>query len=321
MKKKASKSEEAYLGISAILDSIDAVVYLTDMETCELVFMNKYGKRTWGEIEGKRCWEVLQAGQTGPCPFCTNDKLVDKEGNATGVYIWEFQNTVNQRWFHCRDRSIQWIDGRMLRMEIATDITDIKRVGEELKIAKEQAEKLSRTDDLTGIRNRRATFEDGINTFKLSKRYNFSTSIIMLDIDHFKQVNDQYGHFTGDRVLVDFARIIEKNIREVDIFGRIGGEEFTLILPETNLFQAFKFADRLRTIILSMAIEDAEGHRLNISSSFGVASGDNEHQSFEQVLTHADKALYQAKLNGRNRVECYLPHHDFDLKKLGSNDI
>lgn len=310
---KNIEPKEAYLALTAILDSIDAIVYVADMHTHEIIFMNQYGRLTWSNPEGRRrCWEVLQAGQTGPCAFCSNDKLLDQNGNPTGVYVWEFRNTVNQHWYHCRDQAIKWIDGRIVRMEIATDITDIKQVHEELKTAKEKAERLSRTDELTGIKNRRATFEEGAAVFSLAKRYQHSVSIIMLDVDHFKQFNDYYGHATGDQLLTDLARNIEVNIRESDIFGRIGGEEFALILPETELAEAAIFAERLRAIVATLVVEGREGIQSNVSSSFGVAACTAEQQGFEQVLSNADKALYLAKKKGRNRVECFLSCHAAD---------
>ena len=119
----------------AVMDGLDALVYVVDMETYDLLFINKYGKDIWGEIEGKTCWKTIQSGQTGPCPFCTNDKLVDSNGNPTGVYRWEFQNTVTGRWYDCRDSAICWVDGRFVRLEIATDITERKQGEEKLKLA------------------------------------------------------------------------------------------------------------------------------------------------------------------------------------------
>ncbi len=116
-----------------VMDSIDAFVYVADMKTYELLFINKYGKDVWGEIEGKVCWQTIQSGQEGPCPFCTNDRLVDDNGNPTGVYHWEFQNTVNGRWYDCRDSAIRWLDGRLVRIEIATDITGRKQIEEALR--------------------------------------------------------------------------------------------------------------------------------------------------------------------------------------------
>jgi PAS domain S-box-containing protein len=116
-----------------VMDSIDALVYVADMKTYELLFINKYGKDIWGEIEGKVCWQTIQSGQKGPCPFCTNYRLVDDNGNPTGIYNWEFQNTVNGRWYDCRDSAIRWLDGRLVRMEIATDITGRKQIEEALR--------------------------------------------------------------------------------------------------------------------------------------------------------------------------------------------
>jgi len=110
-----------------VMDGLDALVYVVDMETFDLLFINKYGKDIWGEIEGQTCWKTIQSGQSGPCPFCTNDKLVDSNGNPTGVYHWEFQNTVTKKLYDCRDSAIRWLDGRLVRLEIATDITERKQ--------------------------------------------------------------------------------------------------------------------------------------------------------------------------------------------------
>jgi PAS domain S-box-containing protein len=122
---------------ATILDSMDALVYVADMETYELLFVNAYGRKVWGDIDGKRCWQVLQGDQDGPCPFCTNDRLVDESGRPTGVYGWEMQNTRTRTWFACRDQAITWVDGRQVRLEIATDITSQKTTSQELQKSKE----------------------------------------------------------------------------------------------------------------------------------------------------------------------------------------
>jgi len=109
-----------------LLDSMDAVVYVADMETYELIFVNSYGRQICGDAIGRKCYLALQQGQNQPCEFCTNHLLVDEEGGATGVHIWEFQNTLTGQWFECRDQAIRWTDGRLVRMEIATDISNKK---------------------------------------------------------------------------------------------------------------------------------------------------------------------------------------------------
>lgn len=116
-----------------ILNSLDALVYVVDMETYELLFVNTYGLKTWGDIIGEKCYFAIQKGQEGPCDFCTNHLLVDDSGKPTGVYQWEFQNSKNRRWYDCRDIAIQWTDNRLVRLEIATDITRRKRLEEALE--------------------------------------------------------------------------------------------------------------------------------------------------------------------------------------------
>ncbi len=109
-----------------ILDSLDAIVYVADMQSRELLYINTYAKNLFGDITGTICWQTLQSGQTGPCEFCTNDKLLDSEGKPCGSCVWEFQNTVTGKWFHIRDKAIEWVDGRLVRLEIASDITERK---------------------------------------------------------------------------------------------------------------------------------------------------------------------------------------------------
>jgi PAS domain S-box-containing protein len=115
-----------------VMDSLDAAVYVADMETYEILFINRFVLMQWGDVVGQTCWQVLQLNQTGPCPFCTNEKLMDGQGKIAGVYVWEAQNTSDQKWYECRDQAIRWTDGRMVRLEIATDITERKRTAERL---------------------------------------------------------------------------------------------------------------------------------------------------------------------------------------------
>jgi PAS domain S-box-containing protein len=126
---------------SEILDNLDAVVYVADMKTYEILYVNKHARGIFGDIIGQICWRTLQANQTGPCDFCSNDKLLTRDGMPAGVYRWEFQNTLNKRWYDVRDKAIKWIDGRLVRLEIATDITELKTTQKELITAKEGWEK------------------------------------------------------------------------------------------------------------------------------------------------------------------------------------
>ena len=126
-----TETRNAQQRFKTLVDSLDGLVYVADFQTYELLYVNKYGRDIWGEIAGQTCWRTLQTGQTGPCPFCTNNRLLDGAGRPTGVYVWEFQNTVNSEWYECRDQAIEWTDGRYVRMEIATNISARKRAEQE----------------------------------------------------------------------------------------------------------------------------------------------------------------------------------------------
>lgn len=125
--------QETHQSLFTVLNTIDAFIYVADMQTYEILFVNRWGENIYSNTIGKKCWNVIQGLQTGPCEFCTNDKLLDPSGRPTGVYRWEFRNIRNGRWYDCRDIALQWIDGRMVRLEIATDITEYKKMQEALK--------------------------------------------------------------------------------------------------------------------------------------------------------------------------------------------
>ena len=291
----AQATPNAYQILLAIMDSIDALVYVADMNTHELLFANRYVRDNWGDVIGTKCWQSLQNGQTGPCPFCTNDRLLDAAGQPTKPYQWEFQNTRNAQWYDCRDTALRWIDGRIVRLEVATDITERKRMEDELR-------RLAISDSLTGLFNRRHFFELAQLEYERFRRYSHPLALIMADIDHFKAVNDQYGHLIGDQVLQAVADTLQRNLRQVDILGRYGGEEFAMALPETDTATARALAERLRTAIADRVFATGQGP-LALTLSLGVAAvSDRASIDFEHLLDAADRMLYQAKLAGRNRV-------------------
>lgn len=174
----------------------------------------------------------------------------------------------------------------------------LKEKNLEIKKMNKKLKELSIKDGLTNIYNRRKLDEILEYEYKRTKRYSREFSIILLDLDLFKSVNDKYGHIVGDKVLIETAEILRKNIRNIDIVGRWGGEEFLVICPETEMHQALRVSNKLKNAI--------EKHEFSIvnkrTCSFGVATykcGD----TIEELVIRADKGLYQAKEKGRNRVE------------------
>jgi len=118
---------------ATVLDGIESVIYVADIQTFEILFINKHGRQLYGAIEGKSCWDVLPCGEKRPCPFCNNAQLVTATGEPTGLHTWEYYDEANVRWFYIQDQAITWTDGRLVRMEIATDITERKQIEEQLQ--------------------------------------------------------------------------------------------------------------------------------------------------------------------------------------------
>jgi len=294
----------SYQCLTAALDDLDALVYISDMDTRKILYINKYGRDIWGDVQGETCWKALQKGLNEPCSFCTNKHLLDENGQPTDAYVWEFQNINNQQWYQCHDQAIIWFDGRIACMEIATNITELKNSANELLIAKKHAEELANKDELTSLNNRRAFFEQGTQLFKQATRFQHPVSVIMIDIDHFKKINDNYGHSIGDTALRIIATVLQSTIREVDILARIGGEEFALVLPETGIDKAHKLAERIRQKISDKKITHKD-ETFHVTASLGIASCTITNQSLEDMLTKADDALYIAKKKGRNQVKTF----------------
>ena len=170
---------------------------------------------------------------------------------------------------------------------------------------REKLERLANFDSLTGLYNRRAILDKLHELINLVNRYKEDFSLSMLDIDHFKKVNDHYGHLTGDEVLEEIAVLIRRNIRETDIVGRYGGEEFIIILPKTNLSSAWVVAERLRSIIEKTEMKDSAGNAFTITVSQGLVGWERDEDA-ASLISRADEALYKAKEKGRNRVQILL---------------
>ena len=171
----------------------------------------------------------------------------------------------------------------------------------ELQRMNTDLERLATTDALTGLLNRRAADKQLDAEWHRARRSGHASALVLLDIDHFKQVNDQYGHPGGDAALRLLASCIRSVMREVDVAARYGGEEFLVVLPETGREGAFVFAERLRERVAASDISHY-GHTFRCQVSLGVAVSDKHEASYEQWVRRADQALYRAKQGGRNRA-------------------
>jgi diguanylate cyclase (GGDEF)-like protein len=176
---------------------------------------------------------------------------------------------------------------------------------QQAKASKEQLERLATFDLLTGLYNRQTILAKVRELVNLTNRYKGDFSLVLLDIDHFRKVNDRHGHLTGDEVLEKIAALIRGNVRDADIAGRYGGEAFIIILPNTNLASSWAAAERLRSIIEKTELKDSAGNVFAVTVSQGLV-GWERNDDTASLLSRADEALHKAKEKGRNRVQILL---------------
>jgi diguanylate cyclase (GGDEF)-like protein/PAS domain S-box-containing protein len=177
---------------------------------------------------------------------------------------------------------------------IERDLTATKCLQQELRL-------MASTDPLTGLLNRRRFLEQAETEFVRSQRYRRDLAVVMLDIDHFKRINDTHGHFIGDQALIAMARAAQNLLRGTDVMGRWGGEEFVILMPETSLAGATILAERLRTELAALSIDTANGP-LQFTVSAGLSARSECDDSLVATMQRADLALYAAKHRGRDRV-------------------
>lgn len=182
----------------------------------------------------------------------------------------------------------------------ASSLNDNFRLAHRLSKAKKKAEQLAQTDFLTGLDNRRAFFEHGQVMVNYCERNKMPLSVVMLDADHFKQINDRYGHAIGDAVLKHLAGLLKNSLRKSDVCGRMGGEEFAILLPDTPMSEANTLANKFCQLYASTPAQ-SNGQAITNTVSIGVTSGGYD---LDHLLHCADQALYKAKLAGRNQTVC-----------------
>ncbi|MFC4260215.1 diguanylate cyclase [Marinobacter lacisalsi] len=222
-------------------------------------------------------------------------------------YLFRFRNTrpiTGTEEFMFQNLTISPLtgpDGQVTQVCLMVyDVTDIASGKRALEHANEQLERLSSTDRLTGLLNR-GTWENLLDAeFERYRRYGHNTVLVMFDIDHFKAVNDTHGHLVGDEVIREVARVTRESLRQADRPGRYGGEEFSIILPETEIDGALIICERIRETIAEQRIPAGDG-TIQCTVSIGLVQLSDTPDNYMQWLQQADNALYEAKHGGRNR--------------------
>jgi len=227
---------------------------------------------------------------------------------TAGVVVLYFRKILVQRLIRLNSAILGRLGGEDEEIEIDgnDEITDMAKVfvyyDNEVSNREEKLRKMAMIDELTGVSNRRHFMSMGEKELQRSIRYKHNMCLLMMDIDHFKHVNDTYGHHIGDLVLQNVVNICSSSLRDNDLFGRLGGEEFAAILVETDLSEALLVAERIRQLVESSSLK-VESKFIRCTISIGIECMGEAYDSLESLMIDADKALYSAKAGGRNRVE------------------
>ena len=207
-------------------------------------------------------------------------------------------DTSDGRWLQLTEQLTD--DGHMF--VYFTDITEQKRIEAKLQKLSSKLKVQAETDELTGLHNRRNFFYLAEKELRRCQRLQQGVALLLLDVDFFKQINDSYGHQQGDYVLRHICDELQQELREYDVLGRIGGEEFALLVPQVQSERAFMIAERLREIVAAIVF-DAPLAEVRMSISVGVASCSTADEPINSLIGRADKALFEAKHSGRNRCK------------------
>jgi diguanylate cyclase (GGDEF)-like protein len=285
-------------------DLIPFGIYAVDVTTHEIIFSNRQFRELFGDHVGKPCYKTLY-DLDKPCTFCRIRDLITRDGLPNGkTLVFEHFNDAADAWFQLQERAMSWPDGRVVKYSIAVDISELKetqnRLAEahaQLALSNRELARLSSTDPLTGLANRLTLDRVLADEAARGERHGRVFSVLLGDIDHFKRINDMHGHAVGDAVLRDVAGVLAGSVRETDVVGRFGGEEFLVVCPETDLSGAANLAENLGRKVGKRTY--ASGERLTVS--FGVAAW-TPGEAPSRLVGRADAALYRAKALGRDRV-------------------
>ncbi|MBS7660469.1 sensor domain-containing diguanylate cyclase [Pseudomonas lalucatii] len=306
--------------LMAIVQSIDVGVVMLDRE-CRIEiwnsFMENHSGRQPGEVHQQSFFTVFP--EVDEAWFRQKLETVSQLGTPAFT-IWE------QRPYLMRFKSYQPITGQEDHMfqnvtliplratdsEVAHicviiyDVTEVAVNKRQLQSANRELKRLSSTDRLTGLNNRGHWEEALRHEYARHQRYQSMAALVMFDIDHFKKVNDSHGHQAGDKVIKAVAELVLARVRTTDVAGRYGGEEFAVLLPDTDAEGGRLFAERLRLAVEAMRVEH-DGVAIPVTISLGVADLGRRSNDYQQFIEWADHALYDSKKGGRNRTSLYHP--------------
>lgn len=285
VKDRLARSEALY---RTMFDDHAAPMYLIDPSGERVVAANRAAQRFYG-------WDEARFAGKPLAEFCDKGRLGPGSQDTPVIICRHRMADGSWRDVEMRSSPITLPDGRLLHFCIVHDVTE--RMALQRKL-----ERMATTDALTGLWNRSRFLHEAEHEFARALRYGRPLALLMIDLDHFKRINDAHGHAVGDEALRHFAAVAGASLRASDSLGRLGGEEFAALLPETDLAAGWEVAERLRLAVASKPLSLANGEALIVTTSIGIAALDEGDANIDALVARADAALYEAKTGGRNRI-------------------
>jgi diguanylate cyclase (GGDEF)-like protein len=298
---RTRKIEEGRLVLNFILNASPSEVLLIDAKDNTVIFVNQ---RLLSRLGLQRPPETLPLQRLFPDAGQAQSLVDGLERYGEVVSAEALMGHKPPSWSSLSARLIE-VDGRLAYLLWSYDISAHKHLEGQLR-------ELATTDALTGLNNRRSFLDKGATLLEHCRRHHQPCAVLMLDIDHFKSINDRFGHQAGDEALIACAQALRDTLRESDVVGRLGGEEFGALLPLADGQAAQDTAERVRLAVQQLKPSAGDGQLLDFTCSIGVARLDGRDLSLEALIAEADQALYRAKALGRNRVVPHLPHSPLD---------
>lgn len=316
IKEQLDSTENA---LQNITDNMGVDIYVNDFYTHEILYANSSMAEPYGGSEkllGRPCWEALYDDKTEQCDYCPQKKIIGEDGNPTKIYSWDYQRPMDGKWFRVLSTAFRWTDGRLAHLVSSIDITESKK-NEEI------IQRMAMFDHLTGLPNRYTLNEDLEEMALLVDSNKTEGYVIFFDLTRFKNINDTYGHQTGDDLLVKIGELLQSYSYINEKCYRYGGDEFVILCYDNNIDRLDDILSYL-TEIFSKPIE-VDGKSLEYGASIGVSRYPSDDIKASSLVRKADQAMYVSKNTDKSMIHFYnkgdmLTFEEYSDRKLSGSD-